>query len=227
MNHRYSRRLPLNPTYRTRRFKTPTKSPKAAFSHHRDVRHRHRSRENLPPSYLHTSTNPLLSGLWLRRSALLKLLRRLRHRWKRKIYESHGRYMTVTDMDKYKEMLGLRIYCSPTIDHLAGESKEVTSRFDQKRISDCWDNDESSSEALMPEHRHQKPSLLPATEPPHSGTSLYPSYSDHQDLLREVLGVEKRKGREETSRPLTAVPEMRHIPIMQDTIAKMLLELAA
>lgn len=108
---------------------------------------------------------------------------------------------------------------------VARRAKEVTSRFDQTAFSDPWDNDNeesSSSGPRVPEHRHQKPSLLPAVEPPHPGTSYNPSYADHQDLLRKALEVEQRKRREERllDRKL-AVPDKRHWPTEQDRIAEM------
>lgn len=108
---------------------------------------------------------------------------------------------------------------------VARRAKEVTSRFDPTGFSDLWDNeneDSSSSGPRVPAHRHQKPSLLPAVEPPHPGTSYNPSYSDHQDLLRKALEIEQQKRREERllDRKL-AVPDKRHWPTEQDRIAEM------
>lgn len=107
---------------------------------------------------------------------------------------------------------------------VARRAKEVTSRFDPTGFSDPWDNDneDSSSAPRVPEHRHQKPSLLPAVEPPHPGTSYNPSYADHQDLLRKALEIEQLKRREERllDRKL-AVPDKRHWPTEQDRIAEL------
>lgn len=37
---------------------------------------------------------------------------------------------------------------------------------------------------------HKKPSILPAVEAPHPGTSYNPSYVDHQDLLHQIVQKE-------------------------------------
>ncbi|XP_034941194.1 ribosome biogenesis protein NOP53 [Chelonus insularis] len=42
----------------------------------------------------------------------------------------------------------------------------------------------------IPKTIHTKPSILPAVEPPHPGTSYNPSYEDHQSLLHEVAEKE-------------------------------------
>ncbi|XP_076299144.1 ribosome biogenesis protein NOP53 [Lasioglossum baleicum] len=49
----------------------------------------------------------------------------------------------------------------------------------------------------LPASLHKKPSVLPAIEVPHPGTSYNPSYEDHQNLLREVAGKEMELMKEE------------------------------
>lgn len=108
---------------------------------------------------------------------------------------------------------------------VARKAKQSTSRFDFEGLHDLWGDDDCASPATgarVPEHRHQKPSLLPAVEPPHPGTSYNPSHADHQDLLRRAVEVEQRKLREERrlDRRL-AVPDKRHWPTEQDRLAEM------
>ncbi|XP_076652703.1 ribosome biogenesis protein NOP53 [Halictus rubicundus] len=49
----------------------------------------------------------------------------------------------------------------------------------------------------LPTSLHKKPSVLPAIEVPHPGTSYNPSYEDHQNLLREVAEKELELMKEE------------------------------
>ncbi|KAL2730066.1 ribosome biogenesis protein NOP53 [Vespula maculifrons] len=49
----------------------------------------------------------------------------------------------------------------------------------------------------LPTSLHKKPSVLPAIEAPHPGTSYNPSYNDHQDLLNEIAKKELELMKEE------------------------------
>lgn len=49
----------------------------------------------------------------------------------------------------------------------------------------------------LPASLHKKPSVLPAIEVPHPGTSYNPSYEDHQNLLQEVAQKELNLIKEE------------------------------
>lgn len=49
----------------------------------------------------------------------------------------------------------------------------------------------------VPENLCKRPSVLPAVEIPHPGTSYNPSFSDHQDLLREVAEKQLKFEKEE------------------------------
>jgi len=49
----------------------------------------------------------------------------------------------------------------------------------------------------VPSHRYQKPTLLPAVELPHPGSSYNPRPEDHQALLLEAAHVEEKKLRQE------------------------------
>lgn len=49
----------------------------------------------------------------------------------------------------------------------------------------------------IPTSLRKKPSILPAIEPPHPGTSYNPSFEDHQNLLREVAQKEMELIKEE------------------------------
>ncbi|XP_035733180.1 ribosome biogenesis protein NOP53-like [Vespa mandarinia] len=49
----------------------------------------------------------------------------------------------------------------------------------------------------LPTSLHKKPSVLPAIEAPHPGTSYNPSYKDHQDLLNEIAKKELELMKEE------------------------------
>ncbi|KAK2587379.1 hypothetical protein KPH14_003096 [Odynerus spinipes] len=49
----------------------------------------------------------------------------------------------------------------------------------------------------LPASLHKKPSVLPAIEVPHPGTSYNPSYDDHQELLHEVAQKELELIKEE------------------------------
>lgn len=42
----------------------------------------------------------------------------------------------------------------------------------------------------LPSSLHKKPSVLPAVEAPHPGTSYNPSYTDHQQLLHQIANEE-------------------------------------
>ncbi|XP_037285458.2 ribosome biogenesis protein NOP53 [Rhipicephalus microplus] len=114
---------------------------------------------------------------------------------------------------------------------VARKAKVVTSRFDLTGLSDLWGNEDggestpTAADAVnyrVPSHRHQKPSLLPAVEPPHPGTSYNPSYADHQDLLRRAVEVEQRKLNEERRLDrCLAMPNKRDWPTEQDRLAEM------
>lgn len=116
---------------------------------------------------------------------------------------------------------------------VAQKAKVATSRFDLTGLRDVWgDGDCEQSPTTpaaadagkyrVPPHRHQKPSLLPAVEPPHPGTSYNPSYADHQDLLRRALEVEQRKLNEERRLDrCLAMPNKRDWPTEQDRLAEM------
>uniref|UniRef100_L7LZR8 Ribosome biogenesis protein NOP53 n=2 Tax=Rhipicephalus pulchellus TaxID=72859 RepID=L7LZR8_RHIPC len=116
---------------------------------------------------------------------------------------------------------------------VARKAKVVTSRFDLTGLSDLWgDNDSGEPSSTptatatgnyrVPSHRHQKPSLLPAVEPPHPGTSYNPSHADHQDLLRRAVEVEQRKLNEERRlERCLAMPNKRDWPTEQDRLAEM------
>ncbi|XP_055944989.1 ribosome biogenesis protein NOP53-like [Argiope bruennichi] len=76
----------------------------------------------------------------------------------------------------------------------------------------------------VPEHRYQKPSLLPAVEVPHSGTSYNPDFFDHQDLLREAVKVEESKQKEEMhlKRVLTDMfPSKAEAPTQESILQEM------
>ncbi|KAK8780146.1 hypothetical protein V5799_018510 [Amblyomma americanum] len=126
-----------------------------------------------------------------------------------------------------RQRLGQRL-AKAAVDRLrsvARKAKQSTSRFDFAGLRDLWGDDDGASPATgvrVPEHRHQKPSLLPAVEPPHPGTSYNPSHADHQDLLRRAVEVEQRRLREERrlDRRL-AVPDKRHWPTEKDRLAEM------
>ncbi|RWS17200.1 cellular protein-like protein [Dinothrombium tinctorium] len=47
------------------------------------------------------------------------------------------------------------------------------------------------------DYHYQKPSLLPAVEVPHPGSSYNPSFEDHQDLLSKAHQIELEKAKEE------------------------------
>lgn len=49
----------------------------------------------------------------------------------------------------------------------------------------------------VPESLHKKPSVLPAVNVPHPGTSYNPSYDDHQELLAQVAAEERKLMKEE------------------------------
>lgn len=49
----------------------------------------------------------------------------------------------------------------------------------------------------VPESLHKKPSVLPAVNAPHPGTSYNPSFTDHQDLLAKVAADENKLIKEE------------------------------
>lgn len=42
----------------------------------------------------------------------------------------------------------------------------------------------------LPASLHMKPSVLPAVDAPHPGTSYNPSFADHQDLLSQIAADE-------------------------------------
>lgn len=48
-----------------------------------------------------------------------------------------------------------------------------------------------------PASLHKKPSVLPAVNVPHPGTSYNPSFADHQDLLAQVAADEVKLMKEE------------------------------
>ncbi|XP_070388649.1 ribosome biogenesis protein NOP53-like [Dermacentor albipictus] len=119
-----------------------------------------------------------------------------------------------------------------TVDRLRGvarKAKVTTSRFDLTGLSDLWSKDSEEVSPMagdgkhrVPSHRHQKPSLLPAVEPPHPGTSYNPSHADHQDLLRRAVEVEQRKLHEERRLDrCLAMPNKRDWPTEQDRLAEM------
>uniref|UniRef100_A0A023GK46 Ribosome biogenesis protein NOP53 n=1 Tax=Amblyomma triste TaxID=251400 RepID=A0A023GK46_AMBTT len=108
---------------------------------------------------------------------------------------------------------------------VARKAKHSTSRFDFAGLHDLWGDEDGAPPATgarVPEHRYQKPSLLPAVEPPHPGTSYNPSHADHQDLLRRAVEIEQRKLLEERrlNRRL-AMPDKRDWPTDQDRLAEM------
>jgi nucleolar protein 53 len=80
--------------------------------------------------------------------------------------------------------------------------------WDEKEESDGNDSDlkelidyqlilKGSKPPKIPQHRFQKPSLLPAIEVPHLGQSYNPSFEDHQKLLSTAHNIEVEKIKKE------------------------------
>ncbi|XP_076315127.1 ribosome biogenesis protein NOP53-like [Tachypleus tridentatus] len=78
---------------------------------------------------------------------------------------------------------------------------------------DIWKEDDSSGKGedfvtyynvitrkmtpKVPNHRYQKPSLLPPIEVPHPGASYNPAFDEHQELLQEAVTKEMKNERDE------------------------------
>lgn len=88
---------------------------------------------------------------------------------------------------------------------------KVTTKTQKKdKFFNLWDEPEEKDEIVelskeilsnrfpkVPAHRYQKPSLLPAVEPPHPGASYNPTFQDHQMLISQAVEVELKKEKEE------------------------------
>lgn len=107
------------------------------------------------------------------------------------------------------------------------QSKENNKTEEDNKFSfDLWSNEKElkindtneyylrTTNKIMPKKPKNfdvKPSLLPAVELPHPGTSYNPTYEDHQDLLLKahLVELEKLKKEEKIMRSLDAkIPKM-------------------
>ncbi|XP_078042487.1 ribosome biogenesis protein NOP53 [Augochlora pura] len=67
----------------------------------------------------------------------------------------------------------------------------------------------------LPTSLHKKPSVLPAIEIPHPGTSYNPSYEDHQKLLQEVAEKELELIKEEKHLERVTTKMFKKVPLAE------------
>ncbi|CAN7992706.1 unnamed protein product [Ixodes hexagonus] len=126
---------------------------------------------------------------------------------------------------------------------VARKAKQVNGHSDFTGLRDVWADEEKKGDSVLdpeletyiaeytkerrpniPAHRYQKPSLLPAVQPPHPGASYNPDPEAHQELLHEAFLVEQKRLKEEQhiDRVLTKMlPTRETMPTEQDMIAQM------
>lgn len=110
---------------------------------------------------------------------------------------NHVRIKKKKEVLKNKTLTKTAINCVNKKKEIGGDIWTVTNIL-PKTITDWMSSDGirhtikhlGVQKRKLPSLLHKKPSILPAVEAPHPGTSYNPSYVDHQDLLHQIAKKE-------------------------------------